>query len=480
MEMVRISKTNGIHSVHARSPDHDSQGPSFSTNYNHIQYSTIHQPLASSQYHINSGYYSQQAEDWCSNGIYDLKRIPSDSLFSIDNDIVDLPPAKKARISPCAGRVKGDELCVVCGDKASGYHYNALTCEGCKGFFRRSITKNAVYKCKNGGNCEMDMYMRRKCQECRLRKCKQMGMLAECLLTEIQCKSKRLRKNVKLPSEKSFGEEYEGLELKQVTSTTKTNKVKAELTQEQIQLLQYVMDAYNRHRLPQDLASKLVDRDWYSTSTWVTTEFPTGIQTSSYKDNLSTDDNFVFLTTMATSHVQILVEFTKKIPGFQTLDHEDQIALLKGSAVEAMFLRSAELFNKKLLDGHTDILEERIRNSGISHDYINPMFNFYKSLGELKMTEEEYALLTAIVILTPDRQYLKDKESVEKLQETFLHILEKLCKQHHPNNPQHFARLLGRLTELRTFSHHHTDMVMSWRVSDHKFTPLLCEIWDVQ
>uniref|UniRef100_A0A8C4S0J4 Bile acid receptor-like n=1 Tax=Erpetoichthys calabaricus TaxID=27687 RepID=A0A8C4S0J4_ERPCA len=73
-----------------------------------------------------------------------------------------------------------EELCVVCGDKASGYHYNALTCEGCKGFFRRSITKKAVYKCKSGGNCEMDMYMRRKCQECRLKKCKAVGMLAEC------------------------------------------------------------------------------------------------------------------------------------------------------------------------------------------------------------------------------------------------------------------------------------------------------------
>lgn len=50
--------------------------------------------------------------------------------------------------------------------------------------------------------------------------------------------------------------------------------------------------------------------------------------------------------------------------GFQTLDHEDQIALLKGSAVEAMFLRSAEIFNRKLPAGHTDLLEERIRKSG--------------------------------------------------------------------------------------------------------------------
>lgn len=52
--------------------------------------------------------------------------------------------------------------------------------------------------------------------------------------------------------------------------------------------------------------------------------------------------------------------------GFQTLDHEDQIALLKGSAVEAMFLRSAEIFSRKLPTGHTVLLEERIRNSGRS------------------------------------------------------------------------------------------------------------------
>ena len=26
-----------------------------------------------------------------------------------------------------------EELCSICGDRASGYHYNALSCEGCKG-----------------------------------------------------------------------------------------------------------------------------------------------------------------------------------------------------------------------------------------------------------------------------------------------------------------------------------------------------------
>lgn len=74
----------------------------------------------------------------------------------------------------------GNEVCSVCGDKASGFHYNVLSCEGCKGFFRRSVIKSAQYSCKNNGRCEMDMYMRRKCQQCRLRKCREAGMLEQC------------------------------------------------------------------------------------------------------------------------------------------------------------------------------------------------------------------------------------------------------------------------------------------------------------
>lgn len=41
---------------------------------------------------------------------------------------------KRSRLTISSMRIKGqEEFCVVCGDKASGYHYNALTCEGCKG-----------------------------------------------------------------------------------------------------------------------------------------------------------------------------------------------------------------------------------------------------------------------------------------------------------------------------------------------------------
>ncbi|XP_025257924.1 bile acid receptor isoform X5 [Theropithecus gelada] len=377
--------------------------------YSNVQFPQVQPQISSSSYYSNLGFYPQQPEEWYSPGIYELRRMPAESLYQGETEVAEMPVTKKPRMGTSAGRIKGDELCVVCGDRASGYHYNALTCEGCKG-----------------------------------------------LLTEIQCKSKRLRKNVKQHADQTMNEDSQGRDLRQVTSTTKSCREKTELTPDQQNLLHYIMDSYSKQKMPQEITNKIL------------------------KEEFSAEENFLILTEMATNHVQVLVEFTKKLPGFQTLDHEDQIALLKGSAVEAMFLRSAEIFNKKLPSGHSDLLEERIRNSGISDEYITPMFSFYKSIGELKMTQEEYALLTAIVILSPDRQYIKDREAVEKLQEPLLDVLQKLCKIHQPENPQHFACLLGRLTELRTFNHHHAEMLMSWRVNDHKFTPLLCEIWDVQ
>ncbi|XP_053356639.1 bile acid receptor isoform X3 [Clarias gariepinus] len=402
--------------------------------YPGMQYSTMEQSMPSPSYYSNQHYYPQYStEEWCSpSSMLELRKGQLEGSFEteLEEPTPVVPTVYKRPRHPAHS-----------------------------GFFRRSITKNAVYKCKSGGNCEMDMYMRRKCQECRLRKCKEMGMLAECLLTEIQCKSKRLRKTPKTSSEDGTGDDAEmgdSGDAKQVTSTTKAIKEKVELSQDQQALLNYILDAYNKHRIPPDMAKKLL------------------------QEQFSTEENFLLLTEMATSQVQVLVEFTKNIPGFQSLDHEDQIALLKGSAVEAMFLRSAQAFTKKMPQGHTDVLEERIRKSGMSEEFIVPMFNFYKSIGKLQMMQEEHALLTAITILSPDRPYIRDQQAVEQLQEAMLEVLSKVCKMKRPQEPQHFAQLLGRLTELRTLHHHHAEMLESWRVNDHKFNPLLCEIWDVQ
>ncbi|NXG79557.1 RORB protein, partial [Baryphthengus martii] len=66
--------------------------------------------------------------------------------------------------------------CKICGDKSSGIHYGVITCEGCKGFFRRSQQNNASYSCSRQRNCLIDRTNRNRCQHCRLQKCLALGM----------------------------------------------------------------------------------------------------------------------------------------------------------------------------------------------------------------------------------------------------------------------------------------------------------------
>uniref|UniRef100_A0A9J7X8G9 Nuclear receptor subfamily 2, group C, member 2 n=1 Tax=Cyprinus carpio carpio TaxID=630221 RepID=A0A9J7X8G9_CYPCA len=87
------------------------------------------------------------------------------------------------------------EYCVVCGDKASGRHYGAVSCEGCKGFFKRSVRKSLTYSCRSNQDCVVNKHHRNRCQFCRLRKCLEMGMKMESVQSE--------RKPIDLPREKS-------------------------------------------------------------------------------------------------------------------------------------------------------------------------------------------------------------------------------------------------------------------------------------
>ncbi|XP_055498423.1 nuclear receptor subfamily 5 group A member 2 isoform X1 [Leucoraja erinacea] len=72
-----------------------------------------------------------------------------------------------------------DELCPVCGDKVSGYHYGLLTCESCKGFFKRTVQNNKRYTCIENQTCPIDKTQRKRCPYCRFQKCLNVGMKLE-------------------------------------------------------------------------------------------------------------------------------------------------------------------------------------------------------------------------------------------------------------------------------------------------------------
>uniref|UniRef100_A0A8C3HPS0 Nuclear receptor subfamily 1 group H member 3 n=1 Tax=Chrysemys picta bellii TaxID=8478 RepID=A0A8C3HPS0_CHRPI len=351
------------------------------------------------------------------------------------------PPLKRKK-GP-APKMLGNEVCSVCGDKASGFHYNVLSCEGCKGFFRRSVIKGAQYVCKNGGKCEMDMYMRRKCQECRLRKCQEAGMREQCVLSEEQIRLKKLKKQ----------EDDQARTVVVRPTPPSPPNPPYKLTPEQLGMMK------NRLKV---------------------TPWP---QAPDPHNREARQQRFAHFTELAIISVQEIVDFAKQLPGFLELTREDQIALLKTSTIEVMLLETSRRYNPETesITFLKDLSYNRddFAKAGLQFEFINPIFEFSKGMNDLQLNDAEYALLIAINIFSADRPNVQDQSLVEKLQHTYVEALHSYICIHRPNDHLMFPRMLMKLVSLRTLSSVHSEQVFALRLQDKKLPPLLSEIWDV-
>ncbi|CAF0787381.1 unnamed protein product [Didymodactylos carnosus] len=82
------------------------------------------------------------------------------------------------------GRILYNVACKVCNDNSSGKHYSVHACDGCAGFFKRSVRRNRAYHCKNKNKCIVDKYRRNQCRACRYRRCIEAGMNKDAVQNE--------------------------------------------------------------------------------------------------------------------------------------------------------------------------------------------------------------------------------------------------------------------------------------------------------
>nr|UNA06120.1 ecdysone receptor isoform b [Thalassodes immissaria] len=385
-----------------------------------------------------------------------------------------------------------EELCLVCGDRASGYHYNALTCEGCKGFFRRSVTKNAVYICKFGHACEMDMYMRRKCQECRLKKCLAVGMRPECVVPENQCIMKRKEKKAqrekdKLPVSTTTVEDHmpaimqcdppppDAARIHEVVPRYLSDKLMEQnrlknippLTGNQTSLIGRLVWYQEGYEQPSEEDLKRVTQTWQSE-----------------EDDEDTDMPFRQITEMTILTVQLIVEFAKGLPGFAKISQSDQITLLKACSSEVMMLRVARRYDAAtdsvLFANNQAYTRDNYRKAGMAY-VIEDLLHFCRCMYSMQMDNVHYALLTAVVIFS-DRPGLEQPLLVEEIQRYYLNTLRVYIVNQHSGSakcPVVYAKILGVLTELRTLGTQNSNMCISLKLKNKKLPPFLEEIWDV-
>ncbi|XP_064614231.1 ecdysone receptor-like [Liolophura sinensis] len=383
-----------------------------------------------------------------------------------------------------------EELCRICGDRASGYHYNALSCEGCKGFFRRSVTRGASYKCKYGGNCEMDMWMRRKCQACRLARCREAGMKQECLLSDEQCKARDARRKAKLRSTKNVSSPDSGASPISLgdsmsamgPSPPSTPKDMREpmspgtvversplqfMAEEQRKLIENLVLMQDKYEVPDQEAVSQVQ--------------PLGPELADQQITITTKEAFWTQLAEFTALVtQLVVDFAKALPGFKSLNTEDQIILLKACTLEVMTLRSARRYDPELnaliMANDEPFTYENMQDIGMGK-FADLTMDFCASMNRMQVDNAEFALLTAVCIFS-ERPGLIEPRKVEKAQEVYSNTLQAYESIKRFKGSQTFAKLLHKLTDLRSVGIEHAKMMLTVQVEDTKVPPLLHEIFE--
>lgn len=395
-----------------------------------------------------------------------------------------------------------EELCLVCGDRASGYHYNALTCEGCKGFFRRSMTKKSVYVCKYGQNCEIDMYMRRKCQECRLKKCLAVGMRPECVVSDYDCAKKRKTKKPVFGGEGAVSTSGTTPAVNSVTDGSDSKRPRLSPANSECSAVavgclltptggaggSYNGSSYSGSPCRSSLTAEqneLINRlvryqEEYESPSKEDMRRSAGLEICGEDDS---DQHFRRITEMTILTIKLIVEFSKCLTGFDRLYKDDQITLLKACSSEVMMLRCARRYDEDtdsiVFANNYPYTKQAYERAGLDNNTIDKIFKFCKKMCKMKVDNAEYALLTAIDIFS-DRANLQEPEKVERIQSIYVEALRAYVDyQRTPPTGVIFAKLLSVLTEVRQLGQLNTELCWSLKLQKKSLPPFLHEIWDV-
>ncbi|CAF1678152.1 unnamed protein product, partial [Adineta ricciae] len=332
--------------------------------------------------------------------------------------------------------------CVVCGDRATGKHYGAISCDGCKGFFRRSVRKNPVYECRHQNNCTIDKDKRNQCRHCRWKKCIRMGMKKDAVQKERDRLGRQRSHhnygvmNTKLHSNLT-GDINEDEDDLSVTALLRAEKTAQEYIGRQFQL----------DRQPSD-----------------TERVQATLETIGISMNYQ---------------LRSLIEWAKDLKGFVELSDNDKIALLRGHTGENLILgvacRSLGCDDYLMLGNHY-VIPRNASDPGLSRAAVRILDEIVKPLKENQLDEKEYACLKAIVFFDNDNKSLSDPMRVKELRRRVQVNLETYINQQRPLMRGRFGDLLLLIPRLQNIARLMVDLVARYNQDTKQVDDLINEM----
>nr|AEZ64359.1 retinoid X receptor isoform A short [Diploptera punctata] len=287
-------------------------------------------------------------------------------------------------------------LCSICGDRASGKHYGVYSCEGCKGFFKRTVRKDLSYACREDKNCIIDKRQRNRCQYCRYQKCLGMGMKREAVQEERQRTKERDQNEVE-----STSSLHTDMPVERILEAEKRVDCRPEQQVEIESAVTNICQATNKQLFQ-------------------------------------------------------LVEWAKHIPHFTSLPLSDQVLLLRAGwnelLIAAFSHRSVEVKDGIVLATGLTVHRNSAHQAGVGAIFDRVLTELVAKMREMKMDKTELGCLRSIILFNPDVRGLKSSQDVEVLREKVYAALEEYTRTTYPDEPGRFAKLLLRLPSLRSIS----------------------------
>ncbi|XP_031334124.1 hormone receptor 4 isoform X2 [Photinus pyralis] len=408
-------------------------------------------------------------------------------------------------VEPGLDALEDDEqpmICMICEDKATGLHYGIITCEGCKGFFKRTVQNRRVYTCVADGNCEITKAQRNRCQYCRFKKCIEQGMVLQAVRED------------RMPGGRNSGAVYNLYKVKYKKHKKTTNKQMQQKTNEkallspQLKLEQPPIPphlvngtilktaltnpsevVHLRQRLDSTVSSS---RDRNFSIEYTLSMIQTLIDCDEFQDiaTLQNVDDLLDhksdlsekLCQIGDSIVYKLVQWTKRLPFYLELPVEvhtrllthkwHELLVLTTSAFQAIHAKSKASVEQLTSIPEPDFTEEVSNNLCTLQSCLTSMMGRSITMDQLqqdvglmvekithvtlmfrriKLSMEEYVCLKVITMLNQGKSGVNASGAdLENIQERYMTCLRVYTQHIYPEQPSRFQELLIRLPEVQS------------------------------